>query len=100
LPGSEGEGLGAHPHEARVSQQVLDFAGGAAGRVRRGARAAGLGCDGDAPAGGELPVLPHEDITQCPNFNAGITARLAGQPLSRSHRELHGQRPHEAAGSF
>jgi DNA-binding transcriptional MerR regulator len=38
---------------------------------------------------------PHEDITQCPNFNAGITARLAGQPLSRSHRQLHGQRSHE-----
>jgi DNA-binding transcriptional MerR regulator len=35
---------------------------------------------------------PHEDITHCPHFNAGITARLAGQPLSRSHRELHGQR--------
>jgi DNA-binding transcriptional MerR regulator len=35
---------------------------------------------------------PHEDITQCPNFNAGITARLAGQPLSRSHQQLHGQR--------
>jgi MerR family redox-sensitive transcriptional activator SoxR len=35
---------------------------------------------------------PHEDITQCPNYNAGITARLAGQPLSRSHEELHGQR--------
>ena len=32
---------------------------------------------------------PHEDITQCPNFNAGVTARLAGQPLSRSHQELH-----------
>jgi DNA-binding transcriptional MerR regulator len=41
---------------------------------------------------------PHEDITQCPNFNAGITARLAGQPLSRSHRQLHGQRYHEPAG--
>ncbi|MBV9854498.1 MAG: MerR family DNA-binding transcriptional regulator, partial [Streptosporangiaceae bacterium] len=27
---------------------------------------------------------PHEDITQCPNFNAGVTARLAGQPLTRS----------------
>lgn len=38
---------------------------------------------------------PHEDITQCPNFNAGITARLAGQPLSQSHRQLHGQRPRE-----
>jgi hypothetical protein len=36
---------------------------------------------------------PHEDITQCPNFNAGVTARLAGQPLSRSHQRLHGQRP-------
>src|SRR5215469_5417065 len=35
---------------------------------------------------------PHEDITQCPNFNAGVTARLAGQLLSRSHRQLHGQR--------
>jgi len=35
---------------------------------------------------------PHQDITQCPNFNAGITARLAGQPLSRSHQQLHGQR--------
>jgi DNA-binding transcriptional MerR regulator len=34
---------------------------------------------------------PHEDITQCPNFKAGITARLAGQPLSRSHQELHGR---------
>jgi DNA-binding transcriptional MerR regulator len=34
---------------------------------------------------------PHEDITQCPNFNAGVTARLAGQPLSRSHPRLHGQ---------
>jgi DNA-binding transcriptional MerR regulator len=32
---------------------------------------------------------PHEDVTQCPNFNAGITARLAGQPLSRSHPQLH-----------
>jgi DNA-binding transcriptional MerR regulator len=38
---------------------------------------------------------PHEDITQCPNFNAGITARLAGQPLSQSHQQLHGQRFHE-----
>jgi DNA-binding transcriptional MerR regulator len=36
---------------------------------------------------------PHEDITQCPNFTAGVTARLAGQPLSRSHRELHGRPP-------
>ena len=33
---------------------------------------------------------PHEDITQCPNFNAGVTARLAGRPLSQSHQELHG----------
>jgi DNA-binding transcriptional MerR regulator len=33
---------------------------------------------------------PHEDITECPNFNAGVTARLAGQPLSRSHPRLHG----------
>jgi DNA-binding transcriptional MerR regulator len=42
---------------------------------------------------------PHEDITQCPNFNAGITARLAGQPLSRSHQQLHAQRSREAADS-
>jgi len=34
---------------------------------------------------------PHQDITQCPNFNAGVTARLAGQPLSQSHRQLHDQ---------
>ena len=33
---------------------------------------------------------PHEDISQCPNFNAGLTARLAGQPLSRSPPQLHG----------
>jgi DNA-binding transcriptional MerR regulator len=34
---------------------------------------------------------PHEDITRCPNFQAGITARLNGQPLSQSHQELHEQ---------
>ena len=33
----------------------------------------------------------HEDITQCPSFSAGVTAPT-GQPLSRSHRQLHGQR--------
>ncbi len=43
---------------------------------------------------------PHQDITQCPNFNAGITARLAGQPLSRSHQQSHGQRVHELTDSF
>jgi DNA-binding transcriptional MerR regulator len=43
---------------------------------------------------------PHEDVTQCTNFNAGITARLAGQPLSRSHQQLHGQRFHEVTDSF
>jgi DNA-binding transcriptional MerR regulator len=43
---------------------------------------------------------PHEDITHCPNFNAGITARLVGQPLSRSHQQLHGQRLHEVPDSF
>jgi DNA-binding transcriptional MerR regulator len=32
---------------------------------------------------------PHEDITQCPNFDAGVTARLAGQPLAQSHQQLH-----------
>ncbi|GIH20665.1 MerR family DNA-binding transcriptional regulator [Rugosimonospora africana] len=41
---------------------------------------------------------PHEDIAQCPNFNAGITARLAGQPLTQSHQQLHGQRFDEATG--
>ena len=40
---------------------------------------------------------PHEDITQCPNFNAGVTARLAGEPLSRSHEQLHGQRFHSVS---
>src|SRR5579862_5743133 len=35
---------------------------------------------------------PHEDITQCPNFNAGVTARLVGQPLARSHQQLHDSR--------
>jgi DNA-binding transcriptional MerR regulator len=40
---------------------------------------------------------PHEDITQCPNFNAGVTARLAGEPLSRSHERLHGQRFHSVS---
>jgi DNA-binding transcriptional MerR regulator len=29
---------------------------------------------------------PHEDITRCPNFKAGVTARLAGQPLAKSHQ--------------
>jgi hypothetical protein len=43
---------------------------------------------------------PHEDITQCPNFSAGITARLAGRPLSRSHQQLHSQRFHEVPDSF
>jgi DNA-binding transcriptional MerR regulator len=42
---------------------------------------------------------PHEDIAQCPNFNAGVTARLDGQPLSRSHQQLHGQRFHELTDS-
>jgi len=31
----------------------------------------------------------HEDITQCPNFDAGLTARLAGRSLAQSHGELH-----------
>jgi DNA-binding transcriptional MerR regulator len=31
----------------------------------------------------------HEDITQCPNFDAGITARLSGRSLAQSHEELH-----------
>ena len=42
---------------------------------------------------------PHEDITQCPNFTAGVTARLAGEPLSRSHPRMHGQRPRGAPDS-
>jgi MerR, DNA binding len=43
---------------------------------------------------------PRDDIWECPNFNAGITARLAGQPLSRSHRQLHGQRFDEVTDGF
>jgi DNA-binding transcriptional MerR regulator len=43
---------------------------------------------------------PRQDITQCPHFNAGVTARLAGQPLSRSHQQLHGQRSHEVPDRF
>jgi hypothetical protein len=39
--------------EAGAAQQALDLFGGAAGRARRGAGAAGLGDDGDAPAGDE-----------------------------------------------
>jgi DNA-binding transcriptional MerR regulator len=42
---------------------------------------------------------PHEDITQCPNFNAGITARLNGQPLAQSHQQLHGRRLHQSPGA-
>jgi DNA-binding transcriptional MerR regulator len=42
---------------------------------------------------------PHEDITQCPNYNAGITARLAGQSLSQSHQQLHGNVLRSAAQS-
>ena len=34
---------------------------------------------------------PNEDLAQYPNFNAGLTARLAGQPLSQSHPRRHGQ---------
>ena len=40
---------------------------------------------------------PHEDITRCPNFNDGVTARLAGRPLARSHRQLHGRQSHGPA---
>ena len=47
------------------------------------------------------PRCPHEDITHCPNFNAGITARLAGEAtVLRSHQQLHGQRFHEVPDSF
>jgi DNA-binding transcriptional MerR regulator len=42
---------------------------------------------------------PHEDITLCPNFEAGIAARLAGQPLSHSHQQLHGRRFPESPGA-
>ncbi len=53
---AEAEGLGPYLREAGVSQQVLDFAGCAARRVRRGPGAAGLGRDGNAPAGCEPPA--------------------------------------------
>lgn len=36
---------------------------------------------------------PHEDITQCPNYEAGVSARLAGQPLAQSHQRLHQRLP-------
>jgi hypothetical protein len=52
---------------------------------------------------GPLPSAPARkegDLSQCPNFNAGITARLAGQSLSRSHQQLHSQRLHEVTDSF
>ena len=42
---------------------------------------------------------PHEDVTRCPNFNAGLTARLAGQPLSQSHPQLHSHRSGERTDS-
>jgi DNA-binding transcriptional MerR regulator len=42
---------------------------------------------------------PHEDLTRCPNFNAGVTARLAGRPLSESHRQLHSRRDDHAVES-
>jgi DNA-binding transcriptional MerR regulator len=41
---------------------------------------------------------PHEDITRCPSFDAGVTARLDGRPLAQSHRQLHGAP--ETAESF
>jgi MerR family redox-sensitive transcriptional activator SoxR len=33
---------------------------------------------------------PHHDLRQCPNFDAGLTAQLAGQPLAQSHPRLPG----------
>lgn len=29
---------------------------------------------------------PHDDIAQCPNYIAVVTARLAGRPLSEAHK--------------
>jgi DNA-binding transcriptional MerR regulator len=40
---------------------------------------------------------PHEDMTRCPRFNAGLTARLAGRMLAESHRQLHERSQHEGA---
>jgi hypothetical protein len=60
--GAEGEGLGAQVREAAVSQQALDVAGGAAGSVRRGPGAAGLGSDGHAPARREPPAQLGEPL--------------------------------------
>ena len=42
---------------------------------------------------------PHEDLNHCPNFNAGLTARLNGRPLSESHQQLHAQQLGESPGS-
>lgn len=44
------EDLSAHLRETGAPQQVLDLAGGSAGRVRRGAGAARPGGDGNTPA--------------------------------------------------
>lgn len=38
---------------------------------------------------------PHEDLTRCPRFDEGLTARLAGRTLAESHRELHERSPRE-----
>ena len=48
--------MGARVREAGLSQQVFDFAGGAAGGVRGRPGAARLGHDGDAPAGRQSPA--------------------------------------------
>lgn len=34
-------------------------------------------------------ACPHHDIHDCPNFNDGITARLAGSSLLEAHRLVH-----------
>jgi len=34
---------------------------------------------------------PHDDITRCPNFTSGVTARLAGHSLADTHRKLHAE---------
>jgi len=45
-------------------------------------------------------ALPPRGHHAMPQLHTGITARLAGQPLSQSHQQLHGQRLDEEPDSF
>ncbi|MBF6173990.1 MerR family transcriptional regulator [Nocardia blacklockiae] len=34
-------------------------------------------------------ACPHDDIVECPNFTAGVTALLAGSSLEEAHAQVH-----------